>query len=136
MLKTQGSVELLQLGNAQMFWRELRLEPSLATFSSEVDLEPSPPKAGKQPQGPLLSLGAGQVSPEPTARTIIVYGQTATLTAPTAEPLNTSFSDGKSTFAAGETVGRSPTPRRGTRLLRSAAIPRKPEAPSGPLREI
>ena len=105
LVKTQGSVELLQLGSAQMFWRELRLEPGVATFSSEVDLEPSPPGAGKQAQGPLLSLGAGQVSAVPTGRTISVSGQTATLTAATAEQLNSSFSDGKTTFVAGETVG-------------------------------
>lgn len=30
LLKTEGSVELLQLGNAQTLWREIRLEPSLA----------------------------------------------------------------------------------------------------------
>jgi hypothetical protein len=105
LLKTEGSVELLQLGNAQIFWRELRLEPGLAAVSSEVDLEPSPPRAGKQAQGPLLSLGSGQLSAEPAARTISVAGQTATLTAATAEQLNASFSDGKTTFAAGEAVG-------------------------------
>lgn len=105
LIKTEGSVELLQLGSAQVFWRELEMEPSLATLSSEVDLEPSPPKAGKLAQAPLLSLGGGQISSDPTARTISLAGGTATLTTPTAEQLNSSFAEGKATFTAGETVG-------------------------------
>jgi hypothetical protein len=105
LIKTGGAVELLQLGNAQIFWREIWLEPSLATLASEVDLEPSPPKAGKQAHGPLLSLVGGQVSADPLARTISGSGETSTLTATMADQLNSSFSDGKTTFAAGETVG-------------------------------
>lgn len=105
LIKSGGAVELLQLGNAQIFWREIWLEPSLATLASEVDLEPSPPKAGKQAHGPLLSLGGGQVSADPLARTISAAGETAVLTPYTADQLNSSFSDGKTTFAAGETVG-------------------------------
>ena len=105
LIKTEGSVELLQLGSAQIFWRELSLESSLATLSSEVDLEPSPPKAGKLAQAPLLSLKGGQIFADPTARTISLTGGTATLTAATAEQLNASFVEGKPTFAAGETAG-------------------------------
>lgn len=105
LIKTGGAVELLQLGNAQTFWREIWLEPSLATLASEVDLEPSPPKAGKQPHGPLLSLGAGQVSADPLARTISGSGETAVLPQSTADQLNSSFSDGKTTFATGELLG-------------------------------
>jgi hypothetical protein len=105
LIKSGGAVELLQLGSAQIFWREIWLEPSLSTLASEVDLEPSPPKAGKQAHGPLLSLAGGQVSAEPVARTISASGETAVLTAATADQLNSSFSDGKTTFAAGETVG-------------------------------
>jgi hypothetical protein len=104
LIQTGGSVELLQLGSAQIFWRELRLEPAAATISAEPDLEPSPPKPGKQAFGPLLSLAGGQITADPSARTIAVAGQTATLTASTAEALNSSFSDGKTTFAPGETI--------------------------------
>jgi hypothetical protein len=87
LIKTGGAVELLQLGNAQIFWREIWLEPSLAMLA------------------PVFSLLGGQLSADPTARTISVDGQRATLTAATAEQLNSSFADGKPTFAAGETVG-------------------------------
>jgi hypothetical protein len=105
LIKTGGSLELLQLGSAQLFWQEPWLEPGAATISAETDLEPSPPKAGKQPRGPLLSLGTAQASADPSARTISASGQTATLTASTADALNSSFSDGKTTFAAGEAIG-------------------------------
>jgi hypothetical protein len=105
LIKTGGSVELLQLGSAQIFWRELRLEPAVATVSAEPDLEPSPPKPGKQPSGPLLSVAGGQIIADPSPRTISLSGQTATLAATTADALNSSFSDGKTTFAPGETIG-------------------------------
>jgi len=105
LIKSGGAVELLRLGSAQIFWREIWLEPSLTTLTSEVDLEPSPPKAGKQPPGPLLSLGGGQVSADPFVRTISASGEAAVLTPATADQLNSSFSDGKTTFVAGETVG-------------------------------
>lgn len=105
-VKLGGAVELLQLGNAQVFWREVWLEPGAASLAAEADIEPSPPQVGKQPQGPLLSLPPGaSVTADPSSRTIGISGQNATLTAATAESLNAAFAPGSSTFAAGETIG-------------------------------
>ncbi len=105
-IKLGGSVELLQLGNAQVFWRELWLEPGLSSLLAESDYEPSPPHAGKQPQIGLLSLLPGaQVRSNPTALTISVTGQRAVLDAATAAGLNEAFTSGSSTFFPGELVG-------------------------------
>lgn len=106
LIKTGGSVELLQLGSAQIFWREVWLEPGAAVIAAEADVEPSPPKAGRQPQAPLLSFPAGgQLVADPAAGTIVVSGRGVTLTAATAEALDSSFAEGKPTFVAGESVG-------------------------------
>lgn len=105
-IKTGGAVELLQLGSAQVFWREQWLEPGSAAISSEVDVQPSPPRPGKQPRGPLLSLvPGGSVVSNPSSRTIEISGKAVSLTAATAESLNAAFADGRPTFAAGEPVG-------------------------------
>lgn len=105
-VKLGGAVELLQLGSAQVFWREVWLEPGAASLAAEADVEPSPPQAGKQPQGSLFSLPLGaSVSSDPSRRTIAISGQSATLTAATAASLNAAFAPGSATFAAGETVG-------------------------------
>lgn len=106
LVKTNGAVELLQLGSAQIFWREVLLEPESGFLSSEVDIEPSPPRPGRQPLGPLLSLPAGgQLTSNPSQRTIALSGRAAFLTATTAEALDSSFAEGKPVFAAGERVG-------------------------------
>jgi len=105
-VKLGGAVELLQLGNAQLFWREAWLEPGVASLAAEADAEPSPPQAGKQPQGPLLGLPPGaSVSSDPSRRTIAISGQAATLTAAAAGSLNAAFAEGRPVFAAGEAVG-------------------------------
>ncbi|MGN6257554.1 MAG: hypothetical protein ACTHN3_07370 [Solirubrobacterales bacterium] len=105
-VKTSGAVELLQLGSAQLFWREQWLEATAASISSEPDLEPSPPRAGKQPRAPLLSLSSeGRVVSDPSSRTIEISGCSALLTAATAETLNSSFAEGRAVFVAGEEVG-------------------------------
>ena len=106
LIKTGGAVELLQLGSAQIFWQEPWLEPGSAFISSESDLEPSPPKPGKQPRGALFAFpSGGQLTVDPTSRTIAVVGRTASLTPATAESLNSSFSKGEPTFAPGEMIG-------------------------------
>ncbi len=105
-IKLGGSVELLQLGNAQIFWREVWLQPALSHLAAETDVQPSPPRAGKQPQAPLFSLGAGaSVSSDPASRAIRVSGQAASLTAATAAALNDAFAESKPVFAEGEQIG-------------------------------
>jgi hypothetical protein len=105
-VKLTGSVELLQLGSAQIFWHEVWLEPAAATLLAEVDAEPSPPNAGKQPQAELLALPAGAaISSNPARREIAIAGQPAILTAAAAAALNAGFAKGAQEFAAGELVG-------------------------------
>ncbi|MFL5897845.1 MAG: hypothetical protein ACJ76D_05220 [Solirubrobacterales bacterium] len=105
-VKLEGSVELLQLGNAQMFWRELWFEPDQSTLLSEVDVEPAPPYGGKQPQAPFFGLaGDGSVESDPGARKISFAGKSLTLSAAAAAALNDAFAKGTPTFATGEPVG-------------------------------
>lgn len=104
LIKTGGAIELLQLGSAQIFWKEPWMEPGSAAISAESDIEPSPPKPGKQQRGLLLAFTGNQVSADSATRTIQVTGGTAGLTAATAESLNASFAKGEPTFAPGETI--------------------------------
>jgi hypothetical protein len=105
-IKVGGAAELLKLRGAQIFWREVWLQPAVAAITSEVDVQPSPPHPGKQPPAPLLSLVPdGTVTATPSKRTIAIAGRTVTLTAPTAAALNDAFASGQPAFAAGERVG-------------------------------
>jgi len=105
LIKLGGSVELLQLGSAQFFWRQLQLEPEASALAAEADLQPSPPQAGRSPEGPLLMVQPGQVLSDPQSRVIEASGQTATLSPATAAAMNSAFAEGKPLFAAGEVVG-------------------------------
>jgi hypothetical protein len=105
-VKLGGSVELLQLGTAQVFWREVWLEAGAGALLAEVDAEPSPPYAGKQAQGGLLALpSGGTFDSEPAVRTIGLTGQSAVLTEASAATLNAAFAKGEPRFAGGESVG-------------------------------
>ena len=105
-IKTVGAVELLQLGNTQIFWREPWLEPGIRAIVAEADIEPAPPNPGRQPRSPLLSLALdGQVTPTPSARTIEIAGRSVSLTAGAAEALNSAFAAHQPTFVAGELLG-------------------------------
>ncbi len=104
-VKLEGAAELLQLGSAQVFWREAWLEPGIASLLVEVDLQPSPPHSGRRPQGPLLALPPAAAGSDPAARTISISGQGATLTEAAATELNEAFAEGRPSFNAGEVVG-------------------------------
>jgi hypothetical protein len=105
-VKVEGQVELLQLGSSQVFWRELWLQPETASLLTETEALPSPPNAGKLPQGQLLGLPPGAlVSSEPGPRVISISGQAATLSSAGAATLNQAFAEGSPDFAAGELVG-------------------------------
>ena len=107
-LRTEGSIELLQLGAGQLFWKELWFQPDQAQALGEAELDPSPPYPGKQLEAGIFALGAGQVSSNSTTRTITVTGAPLTLTALSAKDLNEGFSQplGKGDlFAAGEAAG-------------------------------
>lgn len=104
-VKLGGQIELLQLGNAQVFWREIWLDPAAALLV-ETDVEPVPPHPGVTPQGPLLSLPpGGSASSNPKGRTISIAGRPVILTSAAANLLNEAFAAGKQTFATGESVG-------------------------------
>jgi len=107
-LRTNGAIELLQLGAGQLFWQELWLQPGQGVALAEAELDPSPPYPGKEGQVGVFALGPGQVSSSPSARTITVSGAPLTLTALSAQNLNEAFSRplGKGDlFAAGELAG-------------------------------
>lgn len=108
--ETSGSLELLQLGAGQLFWHDIWIDLGAKTMSAEVDVEPSPPYAGKLGRIPVadLSLTAAAISSDPRARTVTVEGATATLQPPTAQTLNELFAKprGKEgVFQGGELLG-------------------------------
>jgi hypothetical protein len=107
-LRTEGALELLQLGAGQVFWKELWLQPDKTQALGEAELDPSPPYPGKQGEAGIFTLGAGQVTAAPSARTISISGASLTLTPLTAQDLNEGFSrpqEKGDEFAAGETAG-------------------------------
>lgn len=107
-LRTEGSLELLQLGAGQLFWRELWFQPDQARAIGEAELGPSPPYPGKRAEAGIFALGSGQVSSDPAARTITITGAPLTLTPLTAQDLNEGFSrpqEKGDLFAPGEAAG-------------------------------
>lgn len=106
-LATLGSLEALQLGGGQIFWREPTLDFEAKTLIAEVEVLPSPPYPGKQGAVPIaaLDLAPAIVSSDPKARTISVAGARLALSAESAAAFNQAFAEGKAVFAAGEALG-------------------------------
>jgi hypothetical protein len=107
-LRTEGALELLQLGAGQLFWKELWFQPDLIRAIGEAELDPTPPYPGKRAEAGIFAMGPGQVSSDPAARTITVSSAPLTLTALTAQDLNEGFSRPQGMgdlFAAGEAAG-------------------------------
>jgi hypothetical protein len=104
-LRTGGQVELLQLGGAQLFWKELWLDLGARSETAEVDIEPTPAFPGKLGRIGVFGLGAASVSSDPATRTVSVAGAPLTLAAQTAASLNQAFAQGQAVFGAGEVVG-------------------------------
>jgi hypothetical protein len=102
-LRTGGDIEFLKLGFGQIFWHELWFDLGAETALAEVDLEPSPPYAGKLGQVPALSLDPAPASADPAALTISVGPATLRLPAATVDSFNRAFAQGKELFKAGET---------------------------------
>ena len=106
-VEADGSMELLQLGGGQVFIHLPRLEmgPSLAT--AELDVEPSPPYAGKVDRTPFatMSLAGAARSASAAARTVGIDGGTLALTTTTADAFNQAFAEGKPVFGTGEVLG-------------------------------
>lgn len=107
-LRTEGALELLALGYGQLFWKELWFQPDKSQALGEAELDPSPPYPGKQPEAGIFALGTGQVTSDPSARTIALSGAPLTLTALTAQDLNEGFSrpqEKGDLFGPGEAAG-------------------------------
>jgi hypothetical protein len=104
-LRSDGSLEFLQLGAGQIFWHELWLDPGAHQVLAEADIEPASTFPGKLGQVPVLALGAGSVATDPIARTIAISGAPLTLTAATAAYFNQAFAGAKEAFMPGELLG-------------------------------
>jgi hypothetical protein len=108
-LQGGGAIELLQIGGGQVILREPEVElGSAPALSSEAELLPSPPFAGKQGRAPGLVLSGGSLSSEPASRTIGLSAALLALSAATAQQLNEAFAAPQhksDVFAAGETLG-------------------------------
>jgi hypothetical protein len=104
-LRVAGSLEMLQLGAAQVFWHEPWLDLGARSESAEVDVEPTPAFPGKLGRVGIMDLGAASVISDPKARTVSVSGAPLTLGAQAAATLNEAFAQGQPpAFAAGEMV--------------------------------
>jgi hypothetical protein len=109
-IQTSGALELLQLGAGQVFWQNSWLDLAGRTASPEVDIQPSPPYAGKVGRIPVgdLEVSATSVSSDSKNRTVTVDGAALTMQAGTASIFNESFArpqDRQGVFAAGEKLG-------------------------------
>ncbi len=105
-LETSGALEFLQLGGGQVFWHEPGLDFSAKVQNAEVDVEPSPPYAGKVGRTSIadLSLIGAVPSSNPRARTIAA-AVPLVLGAQSAANFNQAFAEGKPAFVAGEPLG-------------------------------
>lgn len=106
-LETEGALELLQLGGGQLFWADGWLDLGAGVGSAEVNVQPSPPYAGKQGRVGVFDLNrnAALASSNPLARMISVAGVPLTLQAGTAASMNQAFVSGREVFLAGEAFG-------------------------------
>jgi hypothetical protein len=102
-----GSLELLQLGGGQVFWREVGLDLGARSMSAEAEVDPSPPYPGKLGLVPIAALAypPTAVSADPGARTIALGGGSLALGAAIAAAFNQAFANGAAAFAAGEPLG-------------------------------
>ena len=110
-LQLQGGIEFIELGSGQAIWREPRIDLGAASFGPEVDVEPSPPFAGKA--GPLtvagLDLSGGTSATNPAHRTLTVSGAPLILPESTAALFNEVFAkpqEKENVFSPGEFLGR------------------------------
>jgi hypothetical protein len=107
LIKTEGSLEFLQLGAGQIFWHAFNFELGTDTTLAEVDVEPTPTFPGKLGQIPIaaLDLAAAAISSNPRARTVTVSGAPLSLSPQSAATFNQAFAAGKEVFKAAEALG-------------------------------
>jgi hypothetical protein len=107
-IETLGALEFIQLGGGQVFWKEPWLELATKSFSSEGEVLPSPPYAGKQGRIGVAGMGQGSTAADPSARTVSLQNVPITLSAQMAQSFEEVFAkpQGRSgVFGAGEAVG-------------------------------
>jgi hypothetical protein len=104
-LETLGSLEFLQLGGGQVFWADPLLDFAAATFSPELNIQPSPPYAGKVGAVAVAGLAGAAFASDPKARTIALQGAALTLSAVSAQAFNEAFAERKEVFRPGEALG-------------------------------
>jgi hypothetical protein len=107
LIKTEGSLEFLQLGAGQVFWHAFNFELGIATTLAEVDVEPTPTFPGKLGQVPITTfdLPAATITSNPKARTIAFSDAHLALSAQSAATFNQAFAEGKEVFKAAEPLG-------------------------------
>jgi len=108
-IETGGSLEFLQQGGGQVFWKESGLDLGGGSFSAEAEVRPSPPFAGKLGRIGIagFDLRSAAVSPQANSRTLNVDGTRLTLGAETAATFNEVFAKPQGRdgiFVAGEPV--------------------------------
>jgi hypothetical protein len=106
-VEADGSMELLQLGGGQVFIHLPRLEMGTSLATAELDVEPSPPYAGKVDRTPFatMSLAGAARSASAAARTVGIDNGILALTTTSADAFNQAFAEGKPVFGTGEVLG-------------------------------
>ncbi len=107
-LKTNGALELIQVGGGQFFARQLEFDLSDSVANGESQLVLSGAAPGPNQGGALFGLGAVTPTAEPTVRTIAVAGLPLTLKPATAQSFDEAFCSPihkPDMFSAGETLG-------------------------------
>jgi hypothetical protein len=106
-VQTEGSLEFLQLGGGQVFWRDPWLDLGSRAFSPEAEILPSPPYAGKQERASAAGFTLASGAADARARSVAVAGSLY-LDAATAATFNEVFATPQGrppVFFAGEAVG-------------------------------
>lgn len=106
-LEASGSIEFLQLGGGQVFWREAWLDLGSGAATVELEVQPTPPFGGKLGRSAIaaLSVAGATLSPNAKARTVSVQGASLALDARMAATFNEAFAERKDLFRGGEAVG-------------------------------
>jgi len=110
-LQLQGGIEFIQLGGGQVIWRESRIDLDDKALEPEVEVQPSPPYAGKAGRLSVAALlpDTGILAASPGSRTLAMTGAALILPASTAALFDEIFAknQGKQdTFHGGQTLGR------------------------------
>jgi hypothetical protein len=108
LVKTDGGIEFVQVGGGQFFLREPELEVQGGQVLAGYQLVLVSGGSGPNQSGPVLGLGPGTYTSEPTARMIVAQGSTLSLSAAMATGFDEAFCKplGRpDSFTAGEVLG-------------------------------